>query len=171
MILHLSRRAVVVGLGCVGMASLGAAKGLAALEHAPDLEELVGAARIDELTALYRAGKPVPDFMCLDLLFDAEGRFRVSRNFREGMRYFLSTGAPVEIMMTDEAIETEAGRRAWQPCIDAAVAEAMEWLGLFPADTCFAMPLAEPVRFCYWRGEGWREAGWPAPDDATYWSI
>lgn len=163
MMLEISRRAVVAGLGSAMLGAGMIGKAAALPPPLPSLEEIYGHGRLVRLPVVYPSSRRLRDIAPLEALIGPDGRLRASPLLREGLARFLLHHEPVDVVLRDDPDPD------CQPGLDVAVILLFKEAGLMPADGYVGMPSDEPIRFRFWRGDGWRKAGWPHPSDPAGW--
>ncbi|WP_346296420.1 hypothetical protein LRC39_04020 [Rhodopseudomonas sp. P1] len=162
----LTRRCVLEGMGAATlMATLPLAIKASPAPAAPSIETIFGTKRMARLRHAYGVC-PKNDLLYVPeaVLFDSDGRFRISEAFREGWRDLLLTGKPFSQPLELDKVEDPAtGDTYWQGQIDEAVELAFRLFGAIGPEYRNATLQSEPWQACWWRGDGWKEAGWPPP--------
>jgi hypothetical protein len=166
MVLQISRRTVLSGLGCAAVAVFGPRTTLAGLMPAPDLEALFGRRRIEVVKEVWRAGiagelapaGPLDlgwGYVNLGELLDANDRFRVCRATRHGVTQFMSGCPAVEIEIDPDEDDTTR-------LVNSYTTGLAVLFGLFPPNTRADLVFG-PGGLCkkrFWTGEVGNALGW-----------
>jgi hypothetical protein len=157
----LSRRSVVVGLGCSVVAAFAPEPLLAALpQPMPGLEQVLGPDRMERVRLLWS----LPDWswIKLDDLLDGSGQFRATAGYRAGLTALLNGCNAVEMVERD----FDEGLTSEEKGINGNVLMAFAYFGLLPPKLGEGATWEHDGRVVRRRfavGDSWRALGWDEP--------
>jgi hypothetical protein len=137
----------------------------------PSIESFFGAERMAALRATFRAKDDlIVNTMNETELLDDNDHFRVSPEFRENWVEFLLHGTPFDQLVDfSQIVAASDGQRYLQAKAEEDLVRVFRQFDLIGNEHHVGVPRPSPWRVRWWRGDGWKLAGWPDPSDSRYW--